>query len=195
MISPDFRHSRSCTARGFTLLELVVVIIIIAVLILVAASKLLKLREQAEQAAVTGMIGNLRSALGMQVANKIVKQDWTGLRRLAGSNPMDLLVSPPANYLGSLADADPGAIAGQQWYFDRRDHALVYRLAYPEHFHTSLAGPPRVRLAIRLFYIDTNHNGVYDAGIDILQGVDLVPLEHFAWRYGQRQETTRQENR
>ena len=55
-------------ARGFTLLELVVVICLVAILFTVAANRLWGLQVLAEQAAMDTVVGNLRSALGMKVA-------------------------------------------------------------------------------------------------------------------------------
>lgn len=158
-------------------------IIIIGLLMTIALGKLLKIREQAEEASVANVVGSLRSALGMQVAYKIVKQDRAGLLALAGSNPMALLSHAPGTYRGALAKPDPTRIGGHTWYFDERDHALVYRVEYAEHFRSPLSGPARIRFKIELDYADSNKNGVYDPGIDALQGLDLVPLEHYAWRY------------
>ncbi len=179
----NFQRRDRAHQGGFTLLELVVVIIIIGLLVVIALGKLLKIREQAERAAVTQVIGNLRSSLGMQIAEMIVKQDRKGLLALAGSNPMDLLSQVPGNYLGALGAPDPARIGGHTWYFDERDQALVYRVEYAGHFHTTLRGPPRIRFKIRLQYVDKNHNGVYDPGIDTLQGLDLVALDRYTWRY------------
>jgi prepilin-type N-terminal cleavage/methylation domain-containing protein len=68
---------RSSTARpgtgsnaGFTLIELVVIILILGVLSAVAVPIFVDLRTQANQAAEEGVVGNVRSAIGLYYANQ-----------------------------------------------------------------------------------------------------------------------------
>lgn len=169
---------------GFTLLELVVVIIIISILLVLAADRLLKVRAQAERAAVVRAVGNMRSALGMTLAKDIAHDDWPAIAALPGSNPMALMTRIPGNYLGSLNHPDPAHIDGMQWYFDASEHVLVYRVLYTDGFHSPLTGPARLRFRIEAQYEDKNGNGRFDRGVDDFQGLDLVPLEHVTWLNG-----------
>jgi len=169
---------------GFTLLELVVVIIIISILLVVAADRLLKVRAQAERAAVARAVGNMRSALGMALAKDIAHDDWPAIMALPGSNPMALMTRIPGNYLGVVQDPDPARIDAMQWYFDADKHALVYRVRYADGFHSPLGGPARLRFRIEAQYADNNGNGRFDRGVDTFQGLDLVPLEHVTWLNG-----------
>ncbi|HKK06565.1 MAG TPA: prepilin-type N-terminal cleavage/methylation domain-containing protein [Gammaproteobacteria bacterium] len=169
---------------GFTLLELVVVIIIISILLAIAAERLLKIRAQAERAAVARAVGNMRSALGMRLAKDIADDNWPAIGKLAGSNPMTLMTRIPGNYLGVIQDPEPAKIAGMQWYFDAGAGALVYRIRYAESFRSPLPGPARLRFRIEAQYRDRNGNGRFDPRVDGFEGLDLVPLEHVAWPNG-----------
>lgn len=180
--------TQASTARrgewGFTLLELVVVIIIISILLAIAAERLLKIRAQAERAAVTRAVGNMRSALGMALAKDIANGDWPAIAALEGSNPVALMTRIPGNYLGVVRDPDPTQIAGMHWYFDSGARSLVYRIQYARGFRSPLPGPPRLRFRIEAQYRDRNGNGRFDPRVDNFEGLDLVPLEHVAWPNG-----------
>ncbi len=175
---------RRCSVRrtkGFSLLELVVVIVVISVLLVVAISRLLALQVDAERVAMESVAGTLRSALGIKVAETIVKQDMRSLGLLEGSNPMDRLSQIPVNYLGELDGPDPATLEDGNWYFDRRDRALVYLVRSKGFFESGATGPPRARFAIRLVYTDRNANGRYDQAVDALEGIRLAALEPYRW--------------
>ena len=105
---PDIRIIRQCPRKGrhaslgFSLIELVVVITVIAILITAAASRLWGLQVDAELVAMEQVLGNLRSALGINVATYLVAGDMAGMQSLEGSNPMDRLAEVPSNYLGTV---------------------------------------------------------------------------------------------
>jgi prepilin-type N-terminal cleavage/methylation domain-containing protein len=164
---------------GFSLLELVVVIAIISVLLVVAISKLLDLRVDAERVAMETVAGTLRSAIGIKVAESIVKQDVRGLRDLDGSNPMDRLAEVPSNYLGELDNPDPATLEDGNWYFDKRKRALVYLVRSKGFFEGGLRDPPRAQFAIRVIYTDRNRNNRLDQAS--IEGVRLAVLEPYRW--------------
>lgn len=173
---------RCCkAAKGFSLLELVVVIVIISVLLVMAISRLLALQVDAERVAMETVGGVLRSAIGIKVAESIVKQDVRGLESLEGSNPMERLSEVPINYLGELDGPDLTSLKEGNWYYDRRDRALVYLVRNKGFFNGGLSNPPRARFAIRLVYTDRNANGRFDQGIEAIEGVRLAVLEPYRW--------------
>lgn len=168
-------------ARGFSLLELVIVITIIAFLMVVAVSQLMMMRVDAERVAVETVLGALRSAIGIKVAESIVRQDLAALRALEGSNPMERLAEVPSNYLGELDNPDPATLETGNWYFERRGRVLVYLPQHTAHFTGGVADPPRARFVIKLVYTDKNRNGVWDPGVEIIEGLRLVPMEPYKW--------------
>lgn len=129
-------------------------------------------------------VGNMRSALGMQLAKDIADGNWRAIEALPGSNPMVLMTRIPGSYLGAFADPDPSRVKGMHWYFDTTTHTLVYRIRYADGFKSPLPGPPRLRFRIVAQYADRNGNGVFDPGTDRFYGLDIVPLEHATWLNG-----------
>jgi general secretion pathway protein G len=174
-------RGRVAGQRGFSLLELVIVIAIISVLLVLAINRLLGLQVDAERVAMEQVVGVLRSAIGIKVAEQIVRQDVGALRVLEGSNPMDRLAELPGNYLGELDGANPATLEDGNWYYDRRERALVYLVRNQQYFAAGLPGPPRARFAIRVVYADGNGNGRYDPGKEKIEGLRLAALEPYRW--------------
>ncbi|MEK7206796.1 MAG: prepilin-type N-terminal cleavage/methylation domain-containing protein [Pseudomonadota bacterium] len=167
--------------RGFSLLELVVVIVIISILLTVAISRLLALQVDAERVAMETVAGTLRSAIGIKVAEHIVRQNIAGLKDLEGSNPMDRLAELPKNYLGELDGPDLSRLEDGNWYFDTRSRVLVYLVRNKGFFTSGLDDLPRAGFVIRLVYADRNSNGVFDPGVDSIEGLRLAAVASYAW--------------
>jgi prepilin-type N-terminal cleavage/methylation domain-containing protein len=155
--------------RGFSLLELLIVVVIVSILIVAAVDRLLVLRYEAERGAVQSVIGALKSALYIEFAGAAARQR----RAPTSGNPMSLLSEKPDAYAGEFFGPDPATFAPGTWYFDSRDGSLVYLVRFPEQFMTTLAGPPRLRLAVR---------GDYHEADGKLVGLKLVPLEPYYWK-------------
>jgi general secretion pathway protein G len=166
---------------GFSLLELVIVVVIISLLMVLALSRLLAVMVDAERVTMETMAGTLRSAIGMKVAEAIVKSKVKELPAFEGSNPMLLLAETPRNYLGELDGTDPAKLEDGNWYFDKRDKALVYLVRHQGFFSGGQADPPRARFAVRVVYSDRNGNDVFDPGEDEIQGLRLGPVEPYSW--------------
>lgn len=166
---------------GFSLLELVVVIVLISFLVTLAISRLLAAQVDAERVTMETVAGTLRSAIGMKVAESIVKYQVPGLSKLEGSNPMDLLAETPRNYLGEFDGVDPSTLQDGSWYFDKRAKTLDYLVRNKGFFTGGASNPPRARFTMRLVYSDKNGNGVFDRGVDEVQGLRLSPVEPYSW--------------
>lgn len=173
-------RARPCN-EGFSLLELVMVIVIISVLLVLAISRLLALMVDVERVTMETVAGTLRSAIGMKVAESIVKSKVSVLPAFEGSNPMALLAEMPRNYLGELDSADPAKLEDGNWYFDKRDKTLVYLVRNKGFFAGGQTDPPRARFAVRLVYSDRNGNGVFDQDKDVIEGLRLNPVEKYSW--------------
>lgn len=166
--------------QGFTLLEIVVVIILISILGLFSVDRLLSLRIAAERASVAQVIGNLRSALGLEVVRLALQGKMSAVAELENKNPIPLLAQAPVNYLGER-DGDNVTDSGS-WYFDKKQKALIYNVIYKENFKTTLKGLPRIRHQIKLIYNDNNNNKRFDSHYDNIAGLDLLPVEKFSWK-------------
>lgn len=92
--------------KGFTLLEMVIVIILISFLGLIILDRVWKYRVYAEEAAVTATIGNIRSALGLEVAKLAVRGQTQKISAFESTNPMILLAQAPHNYIGEISDSE-----------------------------------------------------------------------------------------
>jgi len=179
-------HHTFKNQKGFTLLELVVVIIVISILGLFAIDRILSIRIAAEQAAVKQVVGNIKSALGLEVARLALEGKMTAVAKLEKTNPMRLLSQAPGNYLGEKDD-DPQTKQPGSWYFDKKQKALIYNITYPENFTTALKGVPRIRYHIKLVYNDRNNNNRFDPYKDSIAGLNLIPLEKYSWNIDTKQ--------
>ncbi len=167
---------------GFSLFELLIVIIIISILMVFAIQRLLVLQVDAERVVMESVVGSLRSALGIKVAETIVKQNVNSLPAYEGSNPMNLLAEIPGNYLGEIdASVDLSALERGNWYFDSSSHVLIYIVDNTGYFSGGADNPPRARFKVRLVYTDKNENGLFDYGTDSIEGLRLQVLEPYRW--------------
>ncbi len=161
---------------GFTLLEMVIVIILIAILASIALERFWSLRVAAERVAIQQVVGNIRSALGMEVARYALDNRLTELNQLDGSNPMLLLAQQPTGYLGEIV-FDPAKIAAGSWYFDTAAKTLNYHVNFKENIDDPVDKAfPRIHWRISLVYQDRNHNQHYDPRFDAINGLDLNRL-------------------
>ena len=174
-VAGKFPASSCRNVAGFSLLELVVVICIISGLLVLAITKLWALQVEAEKVAMEQVLGNLRSAIGIKVADFLIRNDMAGVRSLTGSNPMDRLSEVPSNYRGALNGANPDTIAAGSWYFDTQAQALVYRVRNQDYFRGGLGKPARARFAIRVIYEERGRS------TNEIAGATLVSLEPYAW--------------
>ena len=164
------------------MLEMVIVIILVAILFAVAADRLLKYRIAAERVALAYSVAKLRTAVTLEMAHHIIRQEMHKLLDLVGANPMGFLLEQPESYAGVFPSPDLEKIDEGQWFFDSHQGMLVYKVRFGDHFVTDLAGIPRARFKIFLVYADKNKNGRYDRSGDSIMGVKLAPVEPYSWR-------------
>ena len=112
--------------RGFTLLELAVVVSIVGILAGALLSRINLYQERAEMAAMDTVVGVMRSALGMKMAQLVATGRNAEIGKLATINPMDLLAQKPANYAGEYYSPQMAKISPGNWYFNRKLLLLVY---------------------------------------------------------------------
>lgn len=153
------------------------VIAIISTLGTLLLQRFLVLQAAAEKAAMETVVGTLRSAMGMQIAQHYVSNNMRGARKLAGSNPMKQLAETPANYLGEFSRAKPGSMKTGSWYFDRRKGVLVYIVKHTSYFKGGLSKPKRIRFAVRLVF---NRGSRRSRGR--IEGIRISALDSYQWK-------------
>ena len=62
-----------------------------------------------------------------------------------------------------------------------RPKTLVYIVDNTGYFSGGMSDPPRARFKIRLVYTDADGNGVFDNGVDPIEGLRLAALEPYKW--------------
>jgi len=168
-------------AHGVSLLELVGVVIIVAILIGAALDRLLPLVGRAQRAAFLDVRRELQSALLLEAAERIARGQSATLPELAAANPMTLLLTPPANYVGALARPRPEEVPPASWYFDDASKTLVYRVGRHTRF-TPKDGPDRlIELRVAFVFDDRDADGVFDAVRDGFGGLRLEPVHAYDW--------------
>ena len=111
---------------GFSLFELVVFIIAVAIIYAYAANRFGGFPGQAERANFLAVTTQIQSAVNMEMMFGVGVGRISSPQRLEGANPMELLLEPPANYLGAFDAVDTSRLERRTWYFDRRRGELVY---------------------------------------------------------------------
>jgi len=168
------------SSSGFSMMELLVVVVAIALLGGVLLERVLLYQEQAEQAAMEQMVGTLRSALRLQVAESLPK-GRSGLAQLAEQNPMHWLLGKPANYVGERLGTEISAVPGGNWYFDLRDNSLVYVVGNGRHFAANASGRKEVRYQIQALVAGKPQAKRNTADKQAIDGVILVLVEPYQW--------------
>lgn len=172
--------TRNKNQKGFTLLEMVIVIVCIGWLGLIVLDRVWKYRLYAEETSVTATIGNIRSALGLEIAELAVRGQVKKIATLDKTNPFELLAQKPRNYLGEVDNVNSINDKGV-WYFDKQDRTLNYIVSYPDNFISNVTGIKRTRHQLQLVFKDNNNNKRFDAGIDDISGLDMVDIEPYRW--------------
>ena len=168
--------------HGFTLIEFLVVVIIISTLGAVLLDRMWFYQEVAEKAAMEQLAGTLRSALHLQIADKLIKGKTRAVSSLAEDNPMDWLAEQPANYVGERFAPKPGEVAKGNWYYDLKDRQLVYVVARGGHFVPNRQGRKEVRFAVRVVYAPkAAQGGRENADNQEINGVILTLGEPYQW--------------
>lgn len=165
--------------QGFTLLEFLVVIILISTLVAVLSDRLLVVQEAAEKTAMEQTAGTVRSALHMQLADRLLK--GVEVRALAQDNPMDWLAERPPNYVGVRFAPKAGEVPAGSWYFDLSDRQLIYLPRRSEHLAPNSAGRREVRYQVALVHgKETQEQGISVENKEV-QGVILALVEPYRW--------------
>ena len=141
-----------------------------------------RIREEVPgtRVAVLTMEGEMRNTLVMETAKRILNPDGPALLALAHSNPMDLMLETPINYVGELGPEAAREVPGRHWYFDSHNDRLVYRTG--SDLLGDYAGKyQEIRYDVRIAFEDRDGDGQYTAALDDLVGVRLHRLGGDDW--------------
>jgi len=167
-------------SRGFSLVELMVVVIAVGILAGALLERVLPLVGRAQRTAFVQVRVDLQTALLLEAAERITRGEATTLPNLAQANPMTLLLSPPANYLGSFA-RPPDDVPAASWYFDEHSRRLVYRVGRYARFDAQGGPPGRIELTTEFVFEDRDGSGSFEPARDEFEGLRLAPVHAFAW--------------
>ncbi|SDE03153.1 prepilin-type N-terminal cleavage/methylation domain-containing protein [Desulfuromonas thiophila] len=169
-------------AKGFTLIELVVVLVVLSLLAAVAVPKFIEVTKQAEASAVKGVLGSLRSALSLRMAQGLSTGAdlslWASTGGTAGERlyPMDdLLLEKPETYLGIIAGSEQRGY----WYDDADNHEVVYVFKNDDVISGGSGATPK-KLRFRIARVD--NDGVVD-GPGPTAGLMLAAAQTYSWNF------------
>lgn len=169
------------SARGFTLLELVVVVAVVGIMTGFALDRLPPLIGRAERAAFVQVQAQLRSALLLEAAERVTKGESAALAELSAVNPMALLLDAPANYVGAIDAPGPVLLPPRSWYYDVRNGRLVYKVGKHARFEP-LRGPrDRVEFVVEFVYRDRDGDDVFNPSRDDFHGLRLSSVYAYRW--------------
>ncbi len=134
-------HSQRLTWRWK--IETAIVVMLVGVFAALVADRYQAYRRLAEVTRMQLDVSTMRSALGIALAERAVRGGWPAMRALDGSNPVRLLLNPPAGYRGRFTHFNPAALAPDEWGFDGPRGWLVYRLPSGVTLPGSWPDPPR----------------------------------------------------
>lgn len=172
--------------HGLSLLEFTLAALIVTVLVVLAFDRVAAIRGDMERARVQHTVAAMRSALALEFASLVVDDGLGQLQSHDGSNALELLAPPPAEYRGERSQAD-GAVEPGSWYYARDPGVVVYRPRYPFAF-----GGGRERLYWRVIAGRDSDGGAGYDGAARGHGIALVPTtaqgRSLSWQNGQQAE-------
>lgn len=155
--------ARRSVEQGFGLLELAISLLLVAVLYGVLAISLSKTAEQAERAAMYGMLGQLQQQLNLKLAKYYIVGQQRSLHELVQENPFlwadaaDTAPNPMQPdierlgvYGGETTSAEAALWEPGVWYYVRDTHELVYLPRRAEYLKIEQAHGKILRFVLKL---------------------------------------------
>ncbi len=176
--------NRKAHSGGFTFLELVAVIAIIGILLAVALNRLLPYIDEAERVGVLTLESQIRSTLMTAAAKRIAGGRSASIAEFDGNNPMQLMLTPPSNYVGELRGSEAAAVSGRKWFFNLDTRRLVYRRGGPFGSTDDAGSYEDPEFQVRVVFEDRDGNGLFEPGVDELWGVKLNRMQGAEWLAG-----------
>lgn len=171
-------HRRS--AKGFTLIELVIVITLIVFLMGIFMNRVVFYQEQAEKVAMEQVAGAIQSALIMQYGQILTRGKPADLAALVTDNPINWLQKKPRNYSGEFYEPTPLSVNSGNWLFDLKSRDLIYVLRSADYFKPGQDGKKWIRFHAALNYEQSRIPSQQGTPAE-LTGIVFAPVEPYSW--------------
>ncbi|WP_237132962.1 type II secretion system protein [Pseudohongiella sp. O18] len=170
------RIAAGARQSGFSLFEMTVYILAASILFAAAFNRYQAFPGEAERANFLAVQAQLNAGINLQMMRLIASQDWHNAQRLDGMNPMELMLTPPGNYVGEIVGADITSLPRRIWYFDRSRSELVYLAENAENLYLLNNGQrvPTERLSFR---VSNRYSGSGN-----WEGIVLAPVLPYEWQ-------------
>jgi type II secretory pathway pseudopilin PulG len=163
--------------RGFTMFEMIVYILAASILFAAAFDRYREFPGEAERANFQAIMAQLNTAINLQMMRVIVSENYGQPDELLGGNPMDLMLTPPGNYVGAFAGVDLANMPRRVWYFDETTRELVYLADNAENLYRVDTSQPTQTEMLR-FQVD---NVYARNGSGRWEGLILRPTFEYRW--------------
>lgn len=166
---------------GFSLFELVVYLLVSSILFATVINRYRDFPGEAERANFTAVLAQLKTGVNLQMMDMIASGNWQGrTEAMEGSNPMDLMLEPPGNYVGEFAMVDVRTMPRRVWYFDTGRGELVYLAENTQNLYAVGSDGTQPSEQVR-FRISNNQSPDAEPGQG-WQGLTLSAVEPYQWR-------------
>lgn len=171
----------SLRQHGFSMFELMVYILVAAILFANILNRYRDYPMEAERANVLAVLSQLKVGVNLQMMNAIATGTWNEIDSFDGSNPMDLMLQTPSNYIGIFGEVDVSQLPRRVWYFDTTLGELVY-LAENSDNLVLLQGAERIPSDQIRFRVKSVYREVQGSSRPEWQGLVLEPVLPYEWQ-------------
>jgi len=163
--------------------ELTVFAAVAIIIFILAVIKVLPMFGKVEKTYFENTLKNIRLVINIHAGTQLLKGQPDQLIDLVNGNPFSLVNQKhlPATYKGELNSPDYQKIDGYSWFFDTFDHTLVYVIENHDYFSSLGIKSSNIKFKLILKFADKDKNGVFNKGLDTIQGLLLIPQDHIEW--------------
>lgn len=166
--------------QGFSLFELVVYLLVASILFATVLNRYREFPGEAERANFTAVLAQLKAGVNLQMMDMIAGGDWSRAEELEGSNPMDLMLEQPTNYVGAFALVEQQSMPRRTWYFDTSRGELVYLADNADNLYVIGEGSNQPADAVRFRITSVRAGSEAESGS--WQGLTLQAVVPYSWR-------------